>query len=148
MSSGGYGALNLGLRHQDEYSVILSEMPYGDPGAAGMRLLGGSRARWLANSPRFSIPTMRFRHRMAVDLLAGSLDPERHEARLLAVLLRLRGQLARYTELPGANHTWRGARAETPDALVFASQHLTPSPVPSGRAVAAGERPGARAATQ
>jgi len=33
MSSGAYGTVNLGLRHQDVYSVILSEMPR--PGRAG-----------------------------------------------------------------------------------------------------------------
>lgn len=49
MSSGGYGALNLGLRHQGTYSVILSMMPYGEPGAVTRSLLGGSRKLWLAN---------------------------------------------------------------------------------------------------
>jgi enterochelin esterase-like enzyme len=125
MSSGGYGALNLGLRHQDRYSVILSAMPYGDPGPVTRSLLGGSHALWLANSPRLYIPTMAFRHPMAVDLLAGSRDPTRHEAGRLAGLLRARGQHAVDTVVAGANHTWRGARAELPYALMFASQHLT-----------------------
>lgn len=75
MSSGGYGALNLGLRHQGTYSVILSMMPYGDPGAVTRTLLGGSRRLWLANSPGHYIPTMAFSHPMAVFLAAGSRDP-------------------------------------------------------------------------
>ena len=124
MSSGGYGALNLGLRDQDVYSVILSEMPYGDPGRAALALLGGSQARWAANAPDRYIPTMAFRHRMAVDLLTGPDDIQRREAARLARMLRARGQLTVYTTVPGAGHTWRSAGLELPYALTFASQHL------------------------
>lgn len=124
MSSGGYGALNLGLRHQDTFSVILSMMPYGTPGNVIDTLLGGSRALWLANSPDYYIPTMRFRHRIWVDLLAGPHDQELPEARRLAAMLRARGQPAVFTEVPGAGHTWRAARLELPYALAFASAHL------------------------
>jgi S-formylglutathione hydrolase FrmB len=124
MSSGGYGALNLGLRHQDRFSVILGVMPYGDPGQAALGLLGGSRALWAANSPRLYIPTMAFHHPMAVDLLVGSRDPARVEAGRLAAMLEARGQDAVDTVTPGANHTWRAAHAELPFALAFASQHL------------------------
>jgi len=125
MSSGGYGALNLGLRHQDSYSVILSMMPYGTPGNVTATLLGGSRALWLANSPDDYIPTMRFRHPMAVDLLAGPHDQELGEAWRLARMLRDRGQPAVFTEVAGAGHTWRGVRLEIPYALAFASNHLS-----------------------
>jgi S-formylglutathione hydrolase FrmB len=125
MSSGGYGALNLGLRHQGVYSVILSEMPYGDPGPVTWSLLGGSHALWLANSPSHYIPTMTFKHPIAVDLLAGSRDRARGEAVRLARMLVASGQQAQDTIVPDANHTWRGARAELPYALAFASQHLT-----------------------
>jgi enterochelin esterase-like enzyme len=124
MSSGGYGALNLGLRHQGVFSVILSMMPYGDPGPVTWSLLGGSRALWLANSPDHYIPTMTFHPAMAVDLLAGNRDPVRREAAHLARLLRARGQHAVFTEVPGATHTWRGAETEAPYALAFASAHL------------------------
>ena len=124
MSSGGYGALNLGLRHQDRYSVILSEMPYGAPGPVTWSLLGGSHALWLANSSRRYIPTMAFHHPMAVDLLAGSRDRTRAEAARLARMLAAHGQEAVDTVTPDANHTWRGARAELPYALAFASRHL------------------------
>jgi enterochelin esterase-like enzyme len=124
VSSGGYGALNLGLRHQDVYSVILSLMPYGTPGAVTWTLLGGSRRLWLANSPADYIPTMRFRHPMAVELLAGDRDPEAKEADRLARMLRARGQYAVFDEVHGATHTWRGARVETPYVLAFAAVHL------------------------
>ena len=67
---------------------------------------------------------MAFHHEMAVDLLAGSRDPTRAEAARLARMLAARGQEAVDTVTPDANHTWRGARAELPYALAFASRHL------------------------
>jgi enterochelin esterase-like enzyme len=125
MSSGGYGALNLGLRHQATYAAILSLMPYGDPGPVTQTLLGGSHALWLANSPSHYIPTMRFRYPTAVFFAAGSKDSKLREAKLLARMLTRRGQLVLVKEVAGAGHTWRGARAQIPYALAFASQHLT-----------------------
>jgi enterochelin esterase-like enzyme len=124
MSSGGYGALNLGLRHQNVYSVILSLMPYGTPGDVTWTLLGGSHRLWLQNSPDADIPRMRFRQPMAVAFFAGDRDPEAREASRLARMLRARGQYTVFDEVPGAAHTWHGARAETPDMLAFASGHL------------------------
>jgi hypothetical protein len=80
--------------------VILSMMPYGDPGAVTQTLLGGSRKLWLANSPSHYIPTMTFRDPMAVFLAAGSKDSQLPEARLLARMLTKRGQLAVLKEVP------------------------------------------------
>jgi S-formylglutathione hydrolase FrmB len=124
VSSGGYGALNLGLRHQDVYSVVLSLMPYGTPGAVARTLLGGSHALWLANSPAYYIPTIAFRHPMTVALIAGDHDPEVGEAARLARMLRARGQYAVFNQVHGAGHTWRGAQVEAPYLLAFASGHL------------------------
>ena len=42
----------------------------------------------------------------------------------LTRMLQARGQYAVFEEVPGAAHTWHGARAETPYALTFASGHL------------------------
>jgi enterochelin esterase-like enzyme len=134
MSSGGYGALNLGLRHQDVFSVILSLMPYGTPGAVTRTLLGGSHALWLANSPAAYIPAMAFRHPMAVELMAGDHDPQAKEAARLARMLRARGQDAVFSEVRGAGHTWRAARVEAPYVLAFASGHLAGSQSTRGMA--------------
>ncbi len=128
MSSGGYGALNLGLRHQDVYAVSLAEMPYGDPGDVQHSLLGGSRALWLANAPSHYLPHLRFTEPMAVFLTAGSHDPTLAEARSLGAMLARRGQLVEVKEVPGATHSWHGARVEAPYALAFASQHLGTAP--------------------
>ncbi len=126
MSSGAYCALNLGLRHQDEFSVMLAHEPYGTPGLAAERsLLGGSAALYRANSPLEYLPTMRFHRRLAVFLDAGSDDHEAlGQARQLAVELADRGQVVALRIAAGTGHTWREARLELPYSLIFADQHF------------------------
>src|SRR5262249_46521506 len=68
MSSGGFCALNLGLRHTDRFSVILAEEPYGDPGNTGYAHLGWRHRLMAANTPTSYLHTMRFPHRIAVML--------------------------------------------------------------------------------
>jgi enterochelin esterase-like enzyme len=125
MSSGGYCALNLGLHHQGEFSVILAHEPYGTPGSsARWRLLGGSQALYGANCPIGYLPTMVFHHRLTVFLDApahgGSLSDTLQVAHQLAV----RGQLVYLRVARGVGHTWLEARLELPYSLLVASQHL------------------------
>jgi enterochelin esterase-like enzyme len=128
MSSGGYGAINLGLRHQDVYSVILAEMPYGDPGDVTGRLLGGRTDLWLANAPDHYIPTMAFTRPMTVYLIDGAGDQTLSVAARMTRMLDRRGQHAQLQVVPGASHSWRGARTELPYSLVFASTRLQAGP--------------------
>ena len=127
MSSGGYCALNLGLRHQDQFSVILAHEPYGTPGAsARWRLLGGSQARYQANSPIAYLPSLPFRHRLAVFVDAPANDPGSLSDTLrVAHELAARGQFVSLQIAHGVGHTWQEARLELPYSLVFASRHLS-----------------------
>lgn len=127
MSSGGYCALNLGLRHLRTYATILSSMPYGDPGRGALRReLGGSLALFRANSPSWYLARMPFTRPVAVFLDAGTDDRATLDtARALARDLAARGQYVALRLAPGLGHTWREAGAELPYSLVFASQHLT-----------------------
>jgi len=124
MSSGGYCALNLGLHHRDEFSVILAHEPYGTPGSsARWRLLGGSQALYQANSPIAYLPTMTFRHRFAVFLDAPSSDRGSLSDTLrIAHELVARSQLVSLRVVRGVGHTWLEARLGLPYSLVFASQ--------------------------
>jgi len=128
MSSGAYCGLNLGLRHQDEFSVILAHEPYGTPGdVARRRLLGGSWARYRANSPSIYLRTLTFRYPMAVFLDAGSSDRGViRTARSLALELAGRGQLVAFRLARGVGHNWREARLALPYSLVFAVRYLLP----------------------
>lgn len=129
MSSGGYCALNLSLRHQDTFAVILASEPYGDPGrnVVGPEL-GGSVRLFRANSPSSYVPTTRFTHPMAVFLDAGSNDPgTARTAVTLARALAERGQYVALRLAGGLHHTWREARVELPYSLVFAAAHFRPA---------------------
>jgi len=124
MSAGGFCALNLGLRHLDEFSVILSSEPYSDPGMSLVRRLH-SWTLWRQNAPRDYLPTMPLTHTVAVFLDAGSRD--RHTlptARWLAAEFAARGQYVALRVAPHQAHTWTAARLELPYSLVFANAHL------------------------
>jgi enterochelin esterase-like enzyme len=126
MSSGAYCALNLGLRHQNEFSVMLAHEPYGTPGLAAERhLLSGSATLYRANSPIEYVPSLTFHDRLAVFLDAGADDHEAlQQARQLAVELADRGQVVAMRIAAGTGHTWREARLELPYSLIFADQHF------------------------
>lgn len=128
-SSGGYCALNLGLRHLDRFSVILAMQPYGDPGQNAARsLLAGDAVLLRANSPTAYVPTMRFDRPVAAFLSAAAEDRQvAAAASTLATALAARGQYTALRVAPGLGHTWRETRAELPYALAFADRHLTPA---------------------
>ena len=128
ISSGGYCALNLGLRHQDEYAVVLAHMPYGDPGNAAdvtHRLLGDSSVLYRQNTPSLYLPKFVFRYPTAFFLDAGSDDPVvRTDAKALARLLTKQHQAVSLRVVPRESHSWRLAREEVPYSLRFASRYL------------------------
>lgn len=126
MSSGGYCALNLGLRNLRTYAVIMASMPYGDPGRGPLtRFLGGDLTLFRANSPSWYVSRMRFPQRTAVFLDAGTDDRATlGTAQSMARELAGRGQYVALRLAPGLGHTWREARAELPYSLIFAAGHL------------------------
>jgi enterochelin esterase-like enzyme len=128
VSSGGYCALNLGLRHQQVFGAILAMMPYGDPGRNAVDLmLGGSTALGRANSPSDYVRTMRLRGHQAVFLATGRHDLDTYRTvQLMAAALGERGDYVGVRINSGLGHNWREARDELPYALAFASAHLGP----------------------
>lgn len=125
MSGGAFCALNLGLRHQDKYSVILSTEPEESPGPTGAQLLGGDQAALRANTPSEYMSTIPIRQPLAVMLHAGVVagtDVER--AHRIADQLAARGVRTAVREEPGEWHTWRTARMALPYLLKFATQHF------------------------
>jgi len=141
VSAGGFCALNVGLRHQQEFGVLLGLMPYGDPGrnADDVMFHGDPRLVRL-NSPDQYVATMPMRRSQAVFLAAGLGDPVVVGATQdLARELAARGLYVGVRLDPaGYGHTWREARREVPYALAFASAHLgrgrpvAAPPVPMG----------------
>ncbi|MHB1062918.1 MAG: alpha/beta hydrolase [Georgenia sp.] len=130
MSSGGYCALDQGLRHQDVYGTILAIEPYTDPGGGGRAMLS-SRAEFAAHDVLAYLPTTSFPRTLNVFVAVPGEQVRSAEAVGAAKavdLLRVAGQRVEYRVEPGAGHTWRMARAALPYALVFASTNM-----PAGR---------------
>lgn len=126
MSGGAFCALNLGLRHQEQYSVILSTEPEDDPGPTGSQLLAGNPAELRANTPRDYMGSIPIRAPMSIMLHAGVVaESDVDLAHHIADQLAPRGVRAAVREEPGEWHTWRTARIALPYLLKFASQHFT-----------------------
>ncbi|WP_185972406.1 alpha/beta hydrolase [Georgenia yuyongxinii] len=126
ISSGGFGALNVGLHHLDLYSTILAFEPYGDPGPGSVdRLLGGDLARYRANSPAEYIRTMDFSQPVRVFLdVGGATGRDVTAVQALARDLTARGQVVRFRVEPGEHHTWSETAAGLPYGLAFAGDQL------------------------
>jgi S-formylglutathione hydrolase FrmB len=124
MSGGGYGALNVGLHHVDEFGTLVIALPYDDLNDS-IGVLGGDQAAIRADTPRQYIPTMHFSAPVAVMLAVGAGAPtDVDTANRIADSLRRRGQEAVVHAERGFNHTWHTARATLPYLLVFADQHF------------------------
>lgn len=125
LSEGGYGALNIGLHHPGEFSVLESWSGYAtaDPLRS---IFGKSAARLQWNSPDYLLPkvapSLRKKHTF-VWLYTGSNDRLRAQnasfARSLAAL-RVRH---RYFVVEGG-HEWAVWRRFAPAAYLFAARHL------------------------
>ncbi|MBD7950389.1 alpha/beta hydrolase [Oerskovia rustica] len=125
MSSGGFCALNLGLRHLDTFGAIMALEPYGDPGDGGRRMLA-TKEEFDANSPSRYLPTMDFPEPVAVFLDGGTESPhkDREANRRLAAVLTERGQTVELREEKGQGHTWAMVHVGLPYGLMFLSEHL------------------------
>lgn len=149
ISAGGFCALNLGLRHQDEFSVVLAHMPYGDPGNVMHRLLGDDQKLYDANSPIRYLPGFAFRQPQAFFLDAGQQDPTvTGQTRRMAAMLTAKHQTVDLRVVPGESHTWHLGRDELPYSLLFASQQFAlqarpPAQVASAVQVVGGVQPAA-----
>ena len=124
MSSGGYAAINIALRHQDEFGTSLALEPYGDPGNITKRLFGGSTALLHANSPSYYAPKERLTRRLPFFLDVGSGGDVRPVTALAAVLNARREPVLLRIE-NGQRHTWTEAAAGLPYALTFAAGQLS-----------------------
>jgi len=128
MSGGGFGALNIGLHHVDEFATLVIALPYDDLNDS-IGVLGGNQAAIAANTPRRYLPTMQFSAPISVMLAVGTGAPtDVVTARRIAESLHARGQDAVVHAERGFNHTWHTARATLPYLLAFADQNFRQSP--------------------
>jgi len=124
MSSGGFCALDQGLRHPELYGSIIALEPYDTPGAGGRAMLR-TRAEYDAHSPRRYLPTMTFAHPVPTFLDIGSLgNGGASQTRRTAAQLIARGQTVVSRVEPNQSHNWTMARTGIPYGLIFASSNL------------------------
>ncbi|MDO5745596.1 MAG: alpha/beta hydrolase-fold protein [Micrococcaceae bacterium] len=124
MSSGGFCALDQGLRHQDIWGIIIAFEGYGNPGQGGRVAFNGNEAAFRAHSPSDYLPTLKFTHPQAFYLDNGDRSGI-PRVQKLATLLKERGQTVYFRINKGQGHTWSEVRAGLPYALVFASRELS-----------------------
>jgi len=124
MSSGGFCALDQGLRHPELYGSIIALEPYDTPGSGGRAMLS-TRAEYDAHSPRRYLPTMTFAHPVATFLDIGSLGSGgASQTRRTAAQLIARGQTVVSRVESNQSHNWTMARTGIPYGLIFASSNL------------------------
>ncbi len=128
MSSGGFCAVDLGLRHQDVFSAIAAIEPYTEPGSGGRSMLA-TRAQWEQHDASRYLPTMTFPDpvHVFVDIpgAARGTISGRESTRLVAMLERAGQDVVSRVE-PGQGHTWTTARLALPYALADLVPHLAP----------------------
>jgi enterochelin esterase-like enzyme len=125
LSEGGYGALNIGLHHPGEFSLLESWSGYMI--ADNIPAIFGRRASVLAyNSPATWVTSVAAQvraQRAYIWFYCGSGDPFAAQNRAFAARLTALGIGHRFFETPGT-HNWRLWRQQMPQALITASDHL------------------------
>ncbi|MET0787690.1 MAG: alpha/beta hydrolase-fold protein [Cellulomonas sp.] len=124
-SSGGFCAIDQGLRNPSLYGVILALDTTGDPGTGGTAMLA-TKAQWQEHDVTAYASTIPLPHDVAVfvDLAGANHGQPRKDSTAIAKALEARGQDVLVREEPGLSHTWNFARAAIPYGLVFASAHM------------------------
>ena len=130
MSSGGFCALDQGLRHPELYGSIIALEPYGDPGSGGRAALPGDAAAFAAHSPSRYVPTMAFPHPVHVFVDEGSRASRADAAGAARVVdeLRARGQVVLTRVEEGHGHSWLEAAEGVPYGLIMASRAMPGPP--------------------
>jgi enterochelin esterase-like enzyme len=126
LSEGGYGALNIGLHHPAEFSLMESWSGYmtadSMPAVFGRspgNLAYNSPARWIRTVARDA----RARHSY-IWFYCGSGDPLVGQNRAFAAELRGLGIAHQFFVVPGS-HTWVLWRGQLAQALITASERLS-----------------------
>lgn len=106
LSEGGYGAVNLTLKHQDVFGYAIALSGYGtiDQNGASAKVIQGSAQAIHDNSPLLYVPELE-RHTAKVLIVIGQQDGLFQENQQLARLLERQGFSVDFRAYPGS-HTW------------------------------------------
>lgn len=134
MSSGGFCALDQGLRHQDTFSTILAIVAYAEPGDGGHAVLNSQQEFDKYVVARY-LPTLKVPRRLHVfiDVPGDTQDSiQGRESREVVAQLIARGDDVKYRVELEHGHTWSMARVSLPHALKFVAANLPQASSGSG----------------
>jgi enterochelin esterase-like enzyme len=109
LSTGGYCAINLVLRHQDVFSGIVSHSGYDRPdnNVYTGNLFGSDREAQRANTPGLYLPTIPLTRPLGVYLDVGTSDGgSRTESTALAQVFERRGVPVAFHDFADESHNW------------------------------------------
>jgi enterochelin esterase-like enzyme len=127
-SEGGYGAMNIALRHLGTFSVAESWSGYFTQSYTNSPFKHASFLKLRANSPSSYVLAMRpqiARQPFRALIYSGQRDPSRKLAAPFAARLRAAGGQVTFG-LHGGRHDWGLWRAQTPMSLRFAAASMGP----------------------
>ncbi|HLJ08785.1 MAG TPA: alpha/beta hydrolase-fold protein [Acidimicrobiia bacterium] len=149
LSTGGYCAVNLTLRHQDVFSAMISHSGYDRPDQNLYTgdLFGGNREEERANTPGQYLPTIPITQPLAAYFDVGMGDNgSRTESAAMVKVLQQRGVTVAYHDFADESHNWAAWRRNLFSSLPwlsswFASTGVSTAPDTGGTAVVAAPAP-------
>jgi enterochelin esterase-like enzyme len=124
LSTGGYCAINLTLRHQDVFSGMVSHSGYDRPDQNLYTgdLFGGNKDEERANTPRDYLPTIPITQPLGAYLDVGMGDNgSRAESAAMAEVFRQRGVAVTFHDFAGESHSWTAWRRNLFSSLPWVS---------------------------
>src|SRR5581483_5583754 len=124
LSTGGYCAVNLTLRHQDVFSGLVSHSGYDRPDQNLYTgdLFGGNKEAERANTPRDYLPTIPITQPLGAYLDVGMGDNDsRTESAAMTEVLRRRGVAVTFHDFAGESHSWAAWRRNLFSSLPWVS---------------------------
>jgi enterochelin esterase-like enzyme len=124
LSTGGYCAVNLTLRHQDVFSGMVSHSGYDRPdhNLYTGDLFGGNKDEERANTPGDYLPTIPITQPLGAYLDVGMGDNgSRTESAAMAKLFEQRGVTVTFHDFADESHTWSAWRRNLFSSLPWAS---------------------------
>lgn len=122
LSSGAFGALNIGLKHQDVFSEILSFSGYGiiDQNKLSQLLIQHSQETVKNNSPELYINHLKSKSAHVWEII-GQSDPLLNDAKKVHQELVKSGFVAVFTVKPGG-HDWAFWSTNLESGLLWLSE--------------------------